>query len=72
MFCYKDKTKTKIELSQKFKRVLNSSKENLVIIVSKAAERSNSVRMHILLLSIAVRRSLAILSRAVSVLWLDL
>ena len=40
--------------------------------VSKAAERSKSVRMHILLLSIAVRRSLTILSRAVSVLWLGL
>ena len=36
-------------------------------IASKAAERSKSVRMHILLLSIAVRRSLTSQSRAVSV-----
>ena len=37
--------------------------------VSKAAERSRRIRMEMRPLSAAVRRSLVILMRAVSVLW---
>ena len=64
--------KSRYSRSRNAKGVLISGKESLVSIVSKAAERSKSVRMHILLLSMAVRRSLTILSTAVSVLWLGL